>query len=52
VRDESLGLVLLNLMQLGERQFSDGTTRPVYSSDDGRQYVLEADGEWRPAASG
>lgn len=28
-----------------ERQFTDGTTRPVYRSDDGRQYVLDDDDE-------
>src|SRR4029077_1804089 len=32
-------------MHLGERQFTDDTTRPVYRSDDGRQYVLDDDGE-------
>ena len=32
-------------MQLGERQFTDGTPRPVYRSDDGRQYVLDDEGE-------
>ena len=32
-------------MQLGERQFTDGTTRPVFRSDDGRQYVLDDVGE-------
>jgi hypothetical protein len=32
-------------MQLGERQFTDGTTRPVYRSDDDRQFVLDDDGE-------
>ena len=32
-------------MQLGERQFTDGSTRPVCRSDDGRQYVLDDDGE-------
>jgi hypothetical protein len=32
-------------MQLGQRQFSDATSRPVYRSDDGRPYVLDDDGE-------
>jgi hypothetical protein len=32
-------------MQLGERQFTDGTTRPVYGADDGRQFVLDDQGE-------
>jgi hypothetical protein len=32
-------------MQLGERRFTDGTTRPVYRSHDGRQYGLDDDGE-------
>jgi hypothetical protein len=32
-------------MQLGERQFADGTTRPVYRDDDGRQFVFDDDGE-------
>jgi hypothetical protein len=32
-------------MQLGERQFTDGATRPVYRDDDGRQFVLDDDGE-------
>ncbi|HEV8061374.1 MAG TPA: hypothetical protein VGP68_15960 [Gemmataceae bacterium] len=32
-------------MQLGERQFTEGTTRPVYRDDDGRQYVLDDEGE-------
>ncbi len=32
-------------MPLGERQFTDGTTRPIYRSDDGRQYVLDDEGE-------
>ena len=31
-------------MQLGKRQFTDGTTRPVYWHD-GRQFVLDDDGE-------
>jgi hypothetical protein len=31
-------------MQFGERHFTDCTTRPIYRSDDGRQYVLD-DGE-------
>ena len=30
--------------QLGERRFTDGTTRPVFELPDGRQYV-EDDGE-------
>jgi hypothetical protein len=30
--------------QLGERRFTDGTTRPVFVGADGRQYV-EDDGE-------
>jgi hypothetical protein len=34
-----------NPMQLGERQFTDGTTRPVYRSDDGCQYFPDDDGE-------
>jgi hypothetical protein len=33
------------MMQLGARQFIDGTTHPVYRSDDGRQYVFDDDGE-------
>jgi hypothetical protein len=33
-----------NHLQLSERQFTDGTTRPVYRHDDGRQFVLD-DGE-------
>lgn len=37
-------------MQLGERQFTDGTTRPVYRSDDGRQYVLDDEGELGPTS--
>ena len=32
-------------MQLSERQLTDGSTRPVYRDDDGRQYVLDGDGE-------
>jgi hypothetical protein len=32
-------------VQLGERLITDGTTRPVYRSDDGRQFVLDDDGE-------
>jgi len=32
-------------MHLGERQFTDGKTRPVYRSDDGRQFVSNDDGE-------
>jgi hypothetical protein len=32
-------------MKLGERQFTDGTTRPVYGSDGGLQLVLDHDGE-------
>jgi hypothetical protein len=28
-------------VQLGERQFTDGTTRPIYRSDDGLQYALD-----------
>jgi hypothetical protein len=32
-------------MQLGEREFTDGTTRPVYRSDDGRQFLLDDDRE-------
>lgn len=31
-------------MKSGERQFPDGTTRPVYRNDDGRQYVLDDEG--------
>jgi hypothetical protein len=34
-----------NPVQLGERQFTDGTTRLVYRSEDGRQYILDDDGE-------
>jgi hypothetical protein len=32
-------------MQLAERQFTDGTTRPVCRADDGRQYVLDDESE-------
>jgi hypothetical protein len=32
-------------MQLGERQFTGGTTRPVYRDDNGRQCVLDYEGE-------
>jgi hypothetical protein len=32
-------------MRLGEFLFVDGCTQAVYSSDDGRQYVLDDDGE-------
>jgi hypothetical protein len=32
-------------MQLGDRQFMDGTSRPIYRSNHGRQYVLEDKGE-------
>lgn len=32
-------------MVLGERQFTDGTTRTVYRSDDGRQDVHDDDGD-------
>jgi len=32
-------------MQLGERQFTDGTTRPVYRSSVGRLFLLDDDGE-------
>jgi hypothetical protein len=32
-------------MQLGERQFTDSTTRPVFRSDDGRQFVIDDEGE-------
>lgn len=32
-------------MQLGERQFTDGSTQPVFRSDDGRQFVRDDDGE-------
>jgi hypothetical protein len=32
-------------MQLGERQFTDGTARPVFRSFDGRRFVLDDDGE-------
>jgi hypothetical protein len=32
-------------MQLGELQFTGSTTRPVYRSDDGRQFVLDDTGE-------
>jgi hypothetical protein len=40
--------------QLGERLFTDGSTRPVFEAPDGRQYV-EDDGErvwgiWLPPA--
>ncbi len=31
-------------MQLGERQFTDATTRPVYRSGDGPQFVLDDEG--------
>jgi hypothetical protein len=34
-----------NFMRLGERQFTDGTMRPIYREDDGRQYVLDDEGE-------
>ena len=34
-----------NHLQPGERQFTDGTTRPVYRDDGGRQCVLDDDGE-------
>jgi hypothetical protein len=33
------------MMQLGERQITDGATRPIYRSDDGRQNVLADNGE-------
>jgi hypothetical protein len=32
-------------MQLGERQFTDGTTRPDIRDEDGRQFVLDDYGE-------
>lgn len=32
-------------MRLGERQFTDDTTRPAYRSDDSRQFVLDDAGE-------
>ena len=32
-------------MQLGERRFTDGSTRTVYRSHDGRQHVLNDEGE-------
>ena len=42
---------------LGSRTFSDGTRRPVYLDPDGRQYVLDNDGErvygtWLPEEAG
>jgi hypothetical protein len=40
--------------QLGERRFTDGTTRPVSADADGRQYVeddgVRAYGIWLPPA--
>jgi hypothetical protein len=39
---------------LGERRFTDGTTRPVYEDPDGRQYVeddgVRVYGTWLPLA--
>jgi hypothetical protein len=32
-------------LPLGARQFMDGIARPVYRSDDGRESVLDDDGE-------
>ena len=32
-------------MQLGESQFTDATTRPIYRDGDGRQFILDEDGE-------
>jgi hypothetical protein len=32
-------------IQLGERQFTDGTTRPGIREDNGRQFVLDYDGK-------
>ena len=32
-------------VQLGECQFANGITRPVHRSGDGRQFVLDEDGE-------
>jgi hypothetical protein len=32
-------------MHLGTRHFTDGTTRPVHRSDDGRQDVFDDEGE-------
>jgi hypothetical protein len=29
------------MMQLGERQITDGTTRPVFRSDDGGRFVID-----------
>jgi hypothetical protein len=30
---------------IGRRRFTDGLERDVYEDDDGRQYVLDGDGE-------
>jgi hypothetical protein len=32
-------------MHLGERHFTDGTTRPVYRSEEGRHYVVDGEGK-------
>jgi hypothetical protein len=32
-------------MQLGERQLADRSTGPLYRTDDGRQLILNDDGE-------
>jgi hypothetical protein len=29
---------------IGEREFTDGVTRPVFEDDEGQQYVLDDDG--------
>jgi hypothetical protein len=45
-RQEQRPEIIRNLsMQLGEREFVDRTIRPVWRDDDGRQYVLDDDGE-------
>jgi hypothetical protein len=36
---------LVRPVQPGDCQFTDGTTRPIYRDDDGRQYVLDDEGE-------
>ena len=39
---------------IGERRFTDGTTRPVFELPDGRQYVEDhgerVEGTWLPPA--
>ena len=53
--EELPGVTMEQDRRIGERFFTGGATRPVFEDADGRQYVLDGDGEavygiWLPSA--